>query len=132
MNRQGQRFSSCSSASHAWGSSRFLAPKQPSHPVRVTAHPHSFRTSREPPTAIFAEQDELAASVISTLRKARIEVPQRISVLGFDDQLMARTSAPAARKGRVRRPDPAKMSSRGAHMGDGASGAAAISAGLQE
>ncbi|TLS42379.1 LacI family transcriptional regulator [Streptomyces montanus] len=44
---------------------------------------------REPPTAIFAEQDELAASVISTLRTVQIEVPERISVLGFDDQLMA-------------------------------------------
>jgi DNA-binding LacI/PurR family transcriptional regulator len=45
--------------------------------------------SLRPPTAIFAEQDELAASVISTLRTVQIEVPQRISVLGFDDQLMA-------------------------------------------
>ncbi|WP_369224131.1 LacI family DNA-binding transcriptional regulator [Streptomyces sp. R39] len=44
---------------------------------------------REPPTAIFAEQDELAASVISTLRTVQIEVPERISVVGFDDQLMA-------------------------------------------
>lgn len=44
---------------------------------------------REPPTAIFAEQDELAASVILSLRTAQIDVPERISVLGFDDQLMA-------------------------------------------
>ncbi|WP_323179514.1 MULTISPECIES: LacI family DNA-binding transcriptional regulator [unclassified Streptomyces] len=44
---------------------------------------------REPPTAVFAEQDELAASVIWTLRKSRIEVPERMSVLGFDDQPVA-------------------------------------------
>lgn len=44
---------------------------------------------REPPTAIFAEQDEVAVSVIWTLRKSRIEVPERISVLGFDDQPVA-------------------------------------------
>ncbi|TPQ22567.1 LacI family transcriptional regulator [Streptomyces sporangiiformans] len=44
---------------------------------------------REPPTAVFAEQDELAASVISTLRTVQIQVPERVSVLGFDDQLMA-------------------------------------------
>lgn len=44
---------------------------------------------REPPTAIFAEQDELAAAVMSTLRTVQIEVPERISVLGFDDQPMA-------------------------------------------
>ncbi|WP_405670080.1 LacI family DNA-binding transcriptional regulator [Streptomyces sp. NBC_01530] len=44
---------------------------------------------REPPTAVFAEQDELAASVIWTLRKSRVEVPERMSVLGFDDQPVA-------------------------------------------
>ncbi|MEU0074261.1 LacI family DNA-binding transcriptional regulator [Streptomyces sp. NPDC006332] len=44
---------------------------------------------REPPTAIFAEHDELAILILSTLRTVRIEVPERISVLGFDDQLMA-------------------------------------------
>jgi DNA-binding LacI/PurR family transcriptional regulator len=44
---------------------------------------------REPPTAIFAEQDELAASIIGTLRKTRIEVPERMSVLGFDGQPVA-------------------------------------------
>lgn len=47
---------------------------------------------REPPTAVFAEQDELAATVVRTLRKARIEVPERISVLGFDDHPIAELS----------------------------------------
>ncbi|MFD8307367.1 LacI family DNA-binding transcriptional regulator [Streptomyces sp. NPDC059690] len=44
---------------------------------------------REPPTAVFAEQDELAVSLIWTLRRSRIEVPERMSVLGFDDQPVA-------------------------------------------
>ena len=44
---------------------------------------------REPPTAVFAEQDELAAALIATLRRARIAVPERMSVLGFDDQPVA-------------------------------------------
>jgi DNA-binding LacI/PurR family transcriptional regulator len=44
---------------------------------------------REPPTAVFAEQDEVAATVIRTLRTTRIEVPAHISVLGFDDQPVA-------------------------------------------
>lgn len=44
---------------------------------------------REPPTAIFAEQDEVAVAVIWTLRKTWIAVPERISVLGFDDQPLA-------------------------------------------
>jgi DNA-binding LacI/PurR family transcriptional regulator len=44
---------------------------------------------REPPTAVFAEQDELAAALVRTLRRSRIEVPERMSVLGFDDQPVA-------------------------------------------
>ncbi|GHI02000.1 LacI family transcriptional regulator [Streptomyces cellostaticus] len=44
---------------------------------------------REPPTAIFAETDELAISIIYFLRKAQIQVPERISVIGFDDHQMA-------------------------------------------
>lgn len=43
----------------------------------------------EPPTAIFAEQDELAVSLIGVLRRTRIDVPERMSVLGFDDQPLA-------------------------------------------
>lgn len=44
---------------------------------------------REPPTAVFAEQDEVAVAVLWTLRKSRVPVPERISVLGFDDQPLA-------------------------------------------
>jgi DNA-binding LacI/PurR family transcriptional regulator len=44
---------------------------------------------RNPPTAVFAEMDQIAMEVIWTLRKGRIEVPERISVLGFDDHEMA-------------------------------------------
>ncbi|MGQ5635830.1 MULTISPECIES: LacI family DNA-binding transcriptional regulator [unclassified Streptomyces] len=44
---------------------------------------------REPPTALFAEQDEVAVTVMRTLRTTRIEVPAHISVLGFDDQPVA-------------------------------------------
>ncbi|GAA3595954.1 LacI family DNA-binding transcriptional regulator [Streptomyces osmaniensis] len=46
-------------------------------------------TLREPPTAVFTEQDEVAVSVIWTLRRIGIEVPGRMSVLGFDDQPVA-------------------------------------------
>ncbi|WP_245236904.1 substrate-binding domain-containing protein [Streptomyces iakyrus] len=45
---------------------------------------------REPPTAVFAEQDEVAVAVIWTLRATRIEVPGQMSVVGFDDQPVAR------------------------------------------
>lgn len=45
---------------------------------------------REPPTAIFAEQDEHATSIVSTLRRAGVEVPGRMSVIGFDDHQIAK------------------------------------------
>ncbi|WP_433456016.1 LacI family DNA-binding transcriptional regulator [Streptomyces sp. CA-142005] len=41
---------------------------------------------REPPTAVFAEQDQVAVAVIRALRRTHIEVPAQMSVLGFDDQ----------------------------------------------
>ncbi|NUP22985.1 MAG: LacI family DNA-binding transcriptional regulator [Streptomyces sp.] len=44
---------------------------------------------REPPTAVFAEQDEVAVAVVWTLRRTQIPVPGHISVLGFDDQPLA-------------------------------------------
>ncbi|MEU3936444.1 LacI family DNA-binding transcriptional regulator [Streptomyces sp. NPDC029044] len=44
---------------------------------------------REPPTAVFAEQDEVAVAVIWTLRATHIEVPGQMSVVGFDDQPVA-------------------------------------------
>ncbi|WP_335755327.1 LacI family DNA-binding transcriptional regulator [Streptomyces fodineus] len=44
---------------------------------------------REPPTAIFAEQDEVAIAVIRALRRTHIDIPTQMSVLGFDDQPVA-------------------------------------------
>ncbi|MFE0249390.1 LacI family DNA-binding transcriptional regulator [Streptomyces sp. NPDC059010] len=44
---------------------------------------------REPPTALFAEQDEVAVAAVWTLRRAQIPVPGHVSVLGFDDQPVA-------------------------------------------
>lgn len=38
------------------------------------------------PTAIFCEADDIAARVLGVLRTQRVDVPGRISVLGFDDQ----------------------------------------------
>jgi len=50
----------------------------------------SLLSLREPPTAVFADVDEQAVSITWTLRKAGIEVPERMSVVGFDDQDTAR------------------------------------------
>ncbi len=44
---------------------------------------------QQPPTALFVEQDELAVAVLSTLRTSGFDVPERLSVLGFDDHDIA-------------------------------------------
>jgi DNA-binding LacI/PurR family transcriptional regulator len=40
---------------------------------------------REPPTAVYAHSDELAAGALRTLRRAGLDVPGDISVVGIDD-----------------------------------------------
>jgi LacI family transcriptional regulator len=44
----------------------------------------------EPPTAIFASNDDMAAAVISMARKFDLELPGQLSVAGFDDAPVAR------------------------------------------
>lgn len=44
---------------------------------------------RDPPTAIFAGNDEQASGVYRALYKQGIAVPQQMSVVGFDDTLIA-------------------------------------------
>jgi len=46
------------------------------------------------PTAIFASNDEMAAGIIDAARAARIAVPGQISVVGYDDNAVAKTTAP--------------------------------------
>lgn len=43
----------------------------------------------EPPTAILASNDDMAAGAISAARQYRIRIPEDLSVCGFDDSLMA-------------------------------------------
>ena len=43
----------------------------------------------QPPTAVFAETDDMAFRLLTALRAANVPVPQRLSVLGFDDHAMA-------------------------------------------
>lgn len=44
---------------------------------------------QDPPTAVFTETDDLAFRLLAALREANIPVPGRISVMGFDDHVMA-------------------------------------------
>jgi LacI family transcriptional regulator, repressor for deo operon, udp, cdd, tsx, nupC, and nupG len=41
------------------------------------------------PTAIFAESDEMALGALQVLRRAGLDVPGRVSLIGFDDHEMA-------------------------------------------
>ncbi|MFH9229500.1 LacI family DNA-binding transcriptional regulator [Streptomyces lydicus] len=44
---------------------------------------------QDPPTALFTETDDLAFRLLAALRDANIPVPGRVSVMGFDDHVMA-------------------------------------------
>jgi LacI family transcriptional regulator len=48
----------------------------------------------EPPTAIFAFNDEQAAGVYRALHEAHISIPEQMSVIGFDDTLLASRLTP--------------------------------------
>lgn len=46
------------------------------------------------PTAVFAGSDEMAVGAIKTIKKAGLKVPEDISVIGFDNNIIARVSEP--------------------------------------
>ncbi|MFH8443222.1 LacI family DNA-binding transcriptional regulator [Streptomyces sp. NPDC018026] len=49
---------------------------------------------REPPTAVFAGNDEIAVGVVETARGRGLRVPEDLSVVGFDDTSLARMASP--------------------------------------
>jgi LacI family transcriptional regulator, repressor for deo operon, udp, cdd, tsx, nupC, and nupG len=54
-----------------------------------------FASLKDRPTAIFSANDDMAFGLIAGLRKAGIECPRDISIIGFDDISIARTFSPA-------------------------------------
>ena len=48
----------------------------------------------EPPTAVFAGNDEIGMGVIETARARGLRVPEDLSVVGFDDTLLALMASP--------------------------------------
>ena len=49
---------------------------------------------RDPPTAIFASNDDMAAATVSVVHRRGMSVPGDVSVAGFDDTLIATTIWP--------------------------------------
>jgi LacI family transcriptional regulator len=48
----------------------------------------------DPPTAVFAGNEEIALGIIETARTRGLRVPEDLSVVGFDDTLLARMASP--------------------------------------
>lgn len=53
-----------------------------------------FLDLKEPPTAIFAFNDILALGAMEAIRKRGLSIPEDISIIGFDDTLLASYSNP--------------------------------------
>ncbi|MCC7248851.1 MAG: LacI family DNA-binding transcriptional regulator [Lysobacter sp.] len=60
-----------------------------------TAGAEALLSLPEPPTAIFAANDDTAAGVLHTAARRGVRVPQDLSVFGFDDLPMARQLWPS-------------------------------------
>lgn len=52
-------------------------------------------TADDKPTAIFANNDEMASGILKAAYELNIKVPEQLSVAGFDDNLMASRIIPA-------------------------------------
>jgi LacI family transcriptional regulator len=48
----------------------------------------------QPPTSVFAGNDETAAGVVEAARARGMRVPEDLSVVGFDDTYVARLASP--------------------------------------
>jgi LacI family transcriptional regulator len=68
-----------------WGEFQF-APSIPAATRMLTAD--------NPPTAIFAANDFGAMGVLEAARRLGVRVPEDLSIVGFDDNICARTSSP--------------------------------------
>ena len=63
---------------------------------------HTLLENPNPPTAIFASNDEMAVGAINAAREMGLKVPDDLSVAGFDDSILASRIMPALTT--IRRP----------------------------
>jgi len=56
---------------------------------------HAMLSKRRPPTAVFASNDNMALGVLAAAQRLGIQVPQELSIVGFDDSLAASLVWPA-------------------------------------
>ena len=56
---------------------------------------HALLALPEPPTAIFASNDNMAVGAIHAARERGLSVPEDLSVVGFDDADISRIVSPA-------------------------------------
>jgi LacI family transcriptional regulator len=53
-----------------------------------------FLSLKYPPTAIFASNDDMASGVLAVAHRRGIQIPEQLSVAGFDDTTLARVIWP--------------------------------------
>ena len=63
---------------------------------------HTLLENPNPPTAIFASNDEMAVGAINAAREMGLKVPEDLSIAGFDDSILASRIRPALTT--IRRP----------------------------
>lgn len=56
---------------------------------------HAMLSARHPPTAVFASNDDMALGVLAAAQRLGIQVPQSLSLVGFDDSPAASLVWPA-------------------------------------
>ncbi|MFC3522451.1 LacI family DNA-binding transcriptional regulator [Streptomonospora nanhaiensis] len=65
------------------GAEPFVVSERPGHDGGALAMGRLLSVSH-PPTAVFAESDDVAMGALRVLRRSRLEIPEAISVIGFD------------------------------------------------
>jgi len=86
-----QRYKGFAAAMKAHGlpiDPELICPGDFTYPAGVAAA-HHLLSGRQPPTAVFASNDDMALGVLATAQRLGLQVPGDLSVAGFDDSAAA-------------------------------------------